>query len=72
MNAIVKMTGPHLGAVVVAGRPRPAWRVAVVFTGSRQNRSTVYQVLSYRRAVALSCSIAHDRKLHLHVEALPR
>lgn len=72
MKAIIRMTGPHMGAVTVHGRPRPAWRVAVISAENRKPRSTVYEVLSYRRAVSLSCNMAHDRKLFLHMEALPR
>jgi hypothetical protein len=72
MNALVKMTGPHMGAASVNGKPRPAWRVAVISTQDRQPRTTVYHCLSYRRAVSLSCRMASDRKLYLHIEALPR
>ena len=72
MNAIVKMTGPHQGAVKVDGRPRPAWKVAVISREAQRATSKVYLCLSYRRAVALSCDMAHDRKLFLHLEALPR
>ena len=72
MNALVKMTGPHMGAAVVSGKQRPAWRVAVISTQDRKPRTTVYHCLSYRRAVSLSCRMAYDRKLHLHMEALPR
>jgi hypothetical protein len=72
VNAIVKMTGPHAGAATVDGKPRPAWRVAVISTQSRRPCGTVYQCLSYGRAVSLSCNMAHDRKLHLHVAALPK
>jgi len=72
MKALVKMTGPHMGAAVVSGKQRPAWRVAVISTQDRKPHTTVYHCLSYRRAVSLSCRMAHDRKLHLHMEALPR
>ncbi len=72
MNALVKVTGPHAGAVRTEGKPRAAWRVAVIETQSRKPQGRVYQCLSYRRAVSLSCNMAHDRKLHLHLEALPR
>ncbi len=72
MNAIVKMTGPHPGAAWVAGKARTAWRVAVVSTENLKPQSKVYLCLSYQRAVWLSCHMAHDRKLHLHVAALPR
>jgi hypothetical protein len=72
MNALVKVTGPHAGAVRIEGKPRAAWRVAVIETQSRKPQGKVYQCLSYRRAVSLSCNMAHDRRLHLHLEALPR
>lgn len=72
MNALVRMTGPHVGAAFVNGRPCPAWRVAVISTENRQPRTKVYSCLSYRRAVSLSCHMAQDRRLHLHIEALPR
>lgn len=72
MSALVKVTGPHARAVKVEGKPRAAWRVAVIETESRKPRSKVYLCLSYSRAVSLSCHMAHDRKLHLHVAALPR
>jgi len=72
MNAVVRMTGPHLGAVTVNGKPRRAWRVAVISTDDQQPRTKAYLCLSYRRAVYLSCNMAHDRRLHLHLEALPR
>ena len=72
MNALVRMTGPHLGAASVNGRPCRAWRVAVISTADRQPRTKVYLCLSYRRAVSLSCRMAQDRRLHLHMDALPR
>ncbi|MBX7210413.1 MAG: hypothetical protein K1X78_19030 [Verrucomicrobiaceae bacterium] len=72
MNNIVRMTGPHLGAVTNGRTSRPAWKVAIISCQDRVPTSKVYQCLSYRRAVALSCNMAHDRKLHLHLEALPR
>ena len=72
MNAIVHMTGPHSGAVTVNGKPRRAWRVAVISTEDQQPRTKTYLCLSYRRAVSLSCNMAQDRRLHLHMEALPR
>ncbi|MBL9177222.1 MAG: hypothetical protein JNM65_04100 [Verrucomicrobiaceae bacterium] len=72
MNAFVRMTGPHAGAVRVEGKARAAWRVTVVESATRAPLGTVYHCLSYARAVSLSCNMAHDRKLHLHLEALPR
>jgi hypothetical protein len=48
------------------------WQVAVVALADRKPTSTVYRCLSYRRAVSLSCKMARDRKLFLHLEALPR
>ena len=75
MHALVKVTGPHAGAVKIEGRPRAAWRVAwrvaVISAQSRKPQGKVYCCLSYRRTVSLSCHMAHDRKLHLHLEALP-
>ena len=71
MKALVKVTGPHRGAATVNGKPRAAWRVAVFSTEDDRPASTVYRCLSYRRAVALSCSMARDRRLFLHLEALP-
>ncbi len=72
MNALVRMTGPHVGAASVNGRPCPAWRVAVISTEHRKSRSIVYQCLSFRRALSLSCNMAQDRKLYFHMEALAR
>lgn len=72
MNALVKMTGPHMGVVTVNGKARTVWKVAIVGAESRKPQGTVYKCLSYARAVSLSCHMAHDRKLHLHVAALPR
>jgi hypothetical protein len=72
MNALVKVTGPHAGAVKVEGEARAAWRVAVIEAETMKPKSKVYVCLSYSRAVSLSCHMAHDRKLHLHVAALPR
>ena len=71
MNALVMMTGPHLGDTKANGKQRPAWKVAVVTSNNGRPRSTVYKCLSYRRALSLSCDMAYDRKLRLHVEALP-
>ena len=70
--AIVHMTGPHPSRVRRGGRPHPVWSVAIVAATDQNPTSTVYLCLSYRRAVSLSCSMAHDRRLHLHMEALPR
>ena len=72
MNALVRVTGPHAAAVKVEGKPRFTWCVAVIETQNRKPQGKVYHCLSYHRAVALSCNMAHDRKLHLHLEALPR
>ena len=70
--AIVHMTGPHPSRRLREGRPHPVWRVAIVAAADQKPTSTVYRCLSYRRAVSLSCSMARDRRLHLHMEALPR
>jgi hypothetical protein len=70
--AIVHMTGPHPSRIRREGRPCPVWKVAVITAEDETPRSTVYRCLSYRRAVSLSCSMARDRRLFLHMEALPR
>ncbi len=72
MHALVKVTGPHAGTVKIKGRPCAAWRVAVIETQNRKPQGKVYHCLSYHRAVSLSCKIARDRKLHLHVATLPQ
>ena len=69
--AIVHMTGPQPSRIRRGGRPHPVWSVAIV-AADRKPTSTVYRCLSYSRAVSLSCSMARDRRLHLHIEALPR
>jgi hypothetical protein len=70
--AIVHMTGPHPSRNRRGGKPHPVWSVAIVAAVEQKPTSTVYRCLSYRRAVSLSCSMARDRRLHLHLEALPR
>ena len=70
--AIVHMTGPHPSRTRRDGKPRSVWSVAVVVAADQKPTSTVYRCLSYRRAVSLSCSMAHDRRLHLHMEAMPQ
>ena len=67
--AIVHMTGPHPSRTRREGMPHCVWSVAVI-AADHMPASTVYQCLSYRRAVSLSCSMARDRRLHLHMEAL--
>ena len=69
--AIVHMTGPHCSRIRREGKPRSVWSVAVV-AADQKPTSTVYQCLSYGRAVSLSCNMARDRRLHLHMEALPQ
>ena len=70
--AIVHMTGPHPSRTRREGKPHFVWSVAVVAAADQEPTSTVYRCLSYRRAVSLSCNMARDRRLHLHMEALPR
>ncbi len=60
------MTGPHREG------QRPVWRVAVVAGEEQSPAGIVYTVHSYGRAAALSCNMARDRRLYLHLEALPR
>ena len=69
--AIVHMTGPHRSRIRREGKPRSVWNVAVIVAADQEPASTVYRCLSYRRAVSLSCNMARDRRLHLHMEALP-
>ena len=70
--AIVHMTGPHRSRIRREGQPHSVRSVAVVAAADQEPTSTVYRCLSYRRAVALSCNMARDRRLHLHMEALPQ
>ena len=70
--AIVQMTGPHVPRSKRERKSHPIWRVAVVTAADQKPMSTVYQCQSYSSAVYLSCNMAKDRRLHLHVEALPR
>ena len=69
--AIVHMTGPHPSRIRREGKPHSVWNVAIVADGQKPT-GTVYQCLSYGRAVSLSCNMARDRRLHLHMEALPQ
>ena len=70
--SIVHMTGPHPSRIRREGKPRSVWNVAVVIAADQKPTSTIYRCLSYRRAVSLSCNLARDRRLFLHMEALPR
>jgi len=70
MKPIVRMTGPHPSRVKRGGCALPAWHVAIV-DESQMPQGTVYRVLTYRRAMSLSCNMARDRRLFLHMEALP-
>ena len=69
-SALVEMTGPHPSRIWRGGKRVPVWCVAVRDT-ARVPISTVYTVLSYSRAVSLSCNMARDRRLFLRVDALP-
>ena len=71
MNPLVRMTGPHPSRNCRGGKPAPAWHVAIVDSEAKP-RGAVYRCLSYRRAVSLSCNMARDRRLFLHMDALPR
>ena len=70
--AIVHMTGPHPSRIRRRGKAHPVWSVAIVAAADQKPTSTVYRCLSYRRALSLSCRMAQDRRLFLHMEALPR
>ena len=67
---MIRMTGPHASRVRRNGNSIPTWHVAVV-DGEEKPQATVYRVLNYRRAVSLSCNMARDRRLFLHMDALP-
>ena len=71
MNAFIEMTGPHPSQVRRRGKPASIWRVAVVSGDGREPQSTIYKVFTYRRAVGLACDMARDRRLFLHMEAVP-
>ena len=70
MKALIRMTGPHPSRIQRGGCALPAWHVSIVDT-EHQPQGTLYRCLSYRRAVWLSCSMARDRRLYLHMDALP-
>ena len=70
MKPLIHMTGPHPSRIRRAGKPVPAWHVAIVDSKERPS-VTVYKCLSYGRAVLLSCNMARDRRLFLHMDALP-
>jgi hypothetical protein len=71
MKQLIRMTGPHPSRIQRGGRTLPAWHVSLVGE-ARNPQGCVYRVLSYRRAMSLSCNMAQDRKLFLHMEAFPR
>ncbi len=64
-DTYIHMTGPHPSRIKRGRKVFPSWHVSLVDTGSAP-QGTVYRCLSYRRAVSLSCSMARDRRLHLH------
>ncbi len=70
--ALVHMTGPHPSRTWRVGKHRSVWFVSVVAEADRRPTSTVYRCMSYRRALSLSCNMAQDRRLFLHMEALPK
>ena len=70
--AIVHMTGPHCSRIRREGKPCSVWNVAVIVAADHEPTSTVYRCLSYRRAVLLSCNMARDRRLFLHMEGFPQ
>ena len=70
MKPIVRMTGPHPSRIQRGGCTLPAWHVSLADDRQKQI-GTAYRCLSYGRAMSLSCNMARDRKLFLHMEALP-
>lgn len=71
MKPLIRMTGPHPSRIQRGGRPAPTWHVAIV-DSEEKPKATVYRCLSYRRAVSLSCNMARDRRMFLHMDALPQ
>jgi hypothetical protein len=71
VKTLIRMTGPYPSRVKCGGRMLHFWDVSLV-NNLYEPQGTVYRVLSYRRAVSLSCNMARDRKLFLHMEAMPR
>ena len=71
-SAVVHMTGPHPSRTRRGGKASSVWFVSIVAEADRKPTSTVYRCLSYCRALSLSCNMAQDRRLFLHMEALPR
>ena len=71
MKALIRMTGPHPSRTRREGHALSVWHVALVDTKD-EPQGTIYRCLSYRRAVSLSCNMARDRRLFLHMEALPK
>ena len=69
MKPIVRMTGPHPSRIERGGCALPPGMFRSSMSQKPQER--IYSVLSYRRAMSLSCNMARDRKLFLHMEALP-
>jgi hypothetical protein len=70
MKPIVRMTGPHPSRIQRGGCTLPAWHVSLI-DDTKTPFGCVYKVLSYGRAISLSCNMARDRRLFLHMEALP-
>lgn len=71
MTAFILTTGPHPSPIRGSGREKRFWRVAVVSANGNAPIGKEYRCLSYWRAVSLSCHMARDRRLFLHMQALP-
>ena len=71
MKPLIHMTGPHSSRIQRDGKSLAVWHVAVVDSEANP-QGAVYKCLTYRRAVSLSCNMARDRRLFLHLDALPR
>jgi hypothetical protein len=68
---VIRMTGPYRARRTANRKPFPFWLVAIVGGCDRQPGGTSYKCLSYGRAIRLACAMARDRRLFLHVDALP-
>ena len=58
----IRMTGPYPSQSKRGRKEYPSWQVALVNRGN-EPQGPIYQCLNYRRAVALSCNMARDRRL---------
>ena len=70
MKPFVHVTGPHPARIRMKDRRAFVWHVRIE-DADHEAAGRLYRVMSYRRAVSLSCNMAHDRRLFLRLDALP-